>query len=53
MTLSHYYNMIFSLCQHHKYSISDVEGLIPYERDLFFQMLIEYLERQKEERANR
>jgi len=40
--------MIFSLAQHHKYSISDIEGMLPYERDLYFQMLINYIEKQKE-----
>ena len=39
--------MIFALAQHHKYSISDIEGLIPYERDLYVEMLMDYLEQQK------
>lgn len=40
--------MIFSLAQHHKYSISDIENLIPYERDLYFGMLVKHLEEEKE-----
>jgi hypothetical protein len=32
--------------------LSDIEGLMPYERDLYFQMLLEFLEKQKEARAN-
>jgi hypothetical protein len=40
--------MIFSLVQHHKYSITDLENLMPYERDLYFQMLVNYIETQKE-----
>ena len=40
--------MTFSLVQHHKYSISDIENLMPYERDLYFQMLIDFIERQKD-----
>lgn len=47
-TLSEYYQMIFALAQHHKYSISDIENLIPYERDLYFAMLVDYIEKQKE-----
>jgi hypothetical protein len=39
--------MIFSLAQHHKYSITELENLIPYERDLYIDMLMEYLEEQK------
>lgn len=47
-TLSEYYQIIFALAQHHKYSISDIESLIPYERDLYFAMLVEYIEKQNE-----
>ena len=46
-TLKDYYNTIFSLAQHHKYSISDLENLIPFERDLYVDMLLNYLEEQK------
>jgi hypothetical protein len=48
-TLSDYYQMIFSLAQHHNYSISDLENLIPFERDIYFGLLINFL-REKEER---
>jgi|TARA_B110000908_G_scaffold98599_1_gene116414 hypothetical protein len=39
---------VFALAQHHKWSIHDLENLIPYERDLYFAMLIEFIEKQKE-----
>jgi len=39
---------VFALAQHHKYTISDIEALIPYERDLYFAMLIDFIEKQKE-----
>jgi len=45
--------MIFALAQHHKYSISDIEGLIPYERDLYVEMLMDYLEQQKADLESR
>lgn len=32
------------MAQHHKYSISEIENLIPYERDLYFEMLIEFIQ---------
>ena len=53
VSLGEYYQMIFSLAQHHKYSISDIEGMLPYERDLYFQMLINYIEKQKEKNQRR
>ena len=47
-----YYKSVFSLAQHHKYSISDIENLYPYERDLYIDMLLGYLEKQQEELNN-
>jgi len=47
-SLANYYQTIFALCQHHKYSISDIEDLIPYERDIYVTLLIDYLEKEKE-----
>jgi hypothetical protein len=41
------------MAQHHKYSITEIENLIPYERDLYVDMLVAYLEEQKQELENR
>ena len=39
------------MAQHHGYSIADVDSLIPYERDLYFDMIIEFIRNQnKKER---
>jgi hypothetical protein len=40
--------MIFSLAQHHKYSISEVENLIPFERDIYVELLMDHLRQQEE-----
>jgi hypothetical protein len=45
--------MVFSLAEHHKYSMGEIEGLIPYERDLYVDMLLEFLEQQKQEIESR
>ena len=29
--------------QHHKYSLSDLENMIPWERDIYVDMLIEHI----------
>lgn len=42
-TLENYYLTMFSLVQHHKYSLTEVEELMPFERDLYVQMLLKYL----------
>jgi DNA replication initiation complex subunit (GINS family) len=46
--LNLYYKMIFALAQHHKYSITEIENLVPYERDIYFTMLLNFIEEQKE-----
>jgi len=45
--------MIFALAQHHKYSITEIENLIPYERDLYVDLLMAHLEEQKREIESR
>jgi|TARA_B110000503_G_scaffold135575_1_gene216395 hypothetical protein len=42
--------MIFGLAHHHKWNIGDIESLMPYERDLYFNMLLEFIEQQKEDK---
>jgi hypothetical protein len=39
---------VFSLAQHHKYSITEIENLMPFERDIYVQLLLDYLEKEKE-----
>ena len=56
-TLANYYSINFSLIQHHKYPISDIENLIPFERDIYVQMLVDYLKeveeaKQKQQQKN-
>ena len=47
-TLGVYYKTVFALAQHHKYQISEIENLIPYERDIYFAMLVDFIESQKD-----
>jgi len=49
--LSNYYKTIFSLVQHHKYSLSDIENLMPFERDIYVEMLLAYLKEVEEAKA--
>jgi hypothetical protein len=34
--------------QHHKYSLTEIEGLIPWERDVYVNMLLKHLEEENE-----
>jgi|TARA_B110000902_G_C14087024_1_gene505370 hypothetical protein len=39
--------------QHHNYSLSDIENMMPWERDIYVQMLIDYIKEQKEKEKQR
>ncbi len=40
----------FSLMQHHKYSLSELDNMIPFERDIYVTLLLQHLkDKQKEE----
>ncbi len=41
--------------QHHNYSLSDIENMMPWEREIYLDMLITHLkeEKQKQEQQNR
>lgn len=46
--LANFYKMNFALMQYHKYSLSDIENMIPFEREIYVAMLIKYLEEEKQ-----
>ena len=37
----------FSLIQHHNWNLSDIEHMIPWEKEVYVNYLIKYLEKQK------
>lgn len=43
-TLVNYYKTNFSLMQHHKYSISELEDMIPFERDIYIMLLSQFIQ---------
>lgn len=47
-TLRNYFEMNFALVHHHKYSLSEVENLMPWEREVYVTMLLAHLEELKE-----
>ena len=34
--------------QHHNYSLSDLENMLPWEREIYVDMLIEYIKEENE-----
>lgn len=39
-----YYKVNFSLMQHHKYSLRELEDMIPWEREIYLTLLQQYIE---------
>ena len=56
MNLESYFKLNFSLMQYHKYSLTEIENMIPWERDIYVGLLQAHLEeeelKQKQQRAN-
>ena len=42
--LESYYKVCFSLMQHHKYSLTEIENMMPWERDIYLALLNQYVE---------
>ena len=47
MNLMNYYELNFSLMQYHKYSLTEIENMMPWERDVYVTMLQNHLEEEK------
>jgi hypothetical protein len=37
--------------QHHNYSLSDIENMMPWEREIYVSLLIEYIEEENRKAA--
>ena len=44
--LESYYRINFALMQYHKYSLTELENMIPWERDIYTSLLKQYIEEQ-------
>jgi hypothetical protein len=47
------YQLNFALMQHHKYSLTELDNMIPFERDIYVTLLKNYLEEQEEQSKQR
>lgn len=53
MCLSHidlfnYYKLIFNLKQHHGWNVEEIEGLTPYEREVYLILLKQWIDEENE-----
>ena len=51
--LESYFKINFSLMQHHKYSLTELDNMMPFERKIYISMLINYLEEEAEKAKQR
>jgi hypothetical protein len=42
--LASYFKLNFALMQHHKYSLTELENMIPWEKEIYVTLLHNYIE---------
>ena len=42
--LASYFKLNFALIQHHKYSLTEIENMMPWERDIYVGLLNQWIE---------
>ena len=42
--LASYFKLNFALMQHHKYSLPELENMMPWEREIYVSLLQQYVE---------
>ena len=42
--LESYFKVNFVLMQHHKYSLTEIENMMPWEREVYLTLLQQYIE---------
>ncbi len=56
MDLENYFRINFALMQYHKYSLTEIENMMPCERDVYVALLQQHLEeeeqKQKQQNSN-
>ena len=54
--LENYFRLNFAMMQYHKYSMTEIENMIPWERDIYVGLLQAHLEEERlkenQQRAN-
>tara|TARA_B100000424_G_scaffold197846_1_gene154990 strand:- start:66 stop:242 length:177 start_codon:yes stop_codon:yes gene_type:complete len=43
-----YYKTNFAMMQHHKYSLTELDNMMPWEREIYLGLLQEHLKEEKE-----
>ena len=46
--LASYYKLNFALIQHHKYSLTELENMMPWEREIYMGLLMQWIKEENE-----
>ena len=46
-------NVMFSMMQHHKYSLTELENMMPWEREIYVDMLITHIKEENQKAKER
>ena len=46
--LKNYFETNFALMQHHKYSLEDIEHMMPWEKSVYVSLLVNYIKEENE-----
>ena len=52
-TLHNWYVLNFNLMQHHKWSLTELENMLPFERELYTMLLLQWLEEERRRERER
>ncbi|MDP7365911.1 MAG: hypothetical protein QGH83_01420 [Candidatus Pacebacteria bacterium] len=47
-SLENYYLTSFAMVQHHKWSLTEIEDMLPYERDIYVLLLQNWIKEENE-----
>ena len=53
MDLEAYFRLNFALIQYHKYSLTEIENMMPWERDIYVALLQQHLEDEEQKMKQR
>ena len=48
MDLMNYYKINFAMKQHHNWTLFEMESMLPWEREIYTNMLMQHLKEEKE-----
>ena len=48
MNLENYFRLNFAMMQYHKYSLTDIENMMPWEREVYVNLLAAHLQKERD-----